>query len=58
MAEILMVDGRDHLIAGVGHVLNAAMTLPEAASGLVFLGFGFCDFFWLAFGFVFFGRNG
>jgi hypothetical protein len=42
MAEIWMVDGRGLLIAGVGHVLNAAMMLSEAASEIWF-------FFWFFF---------
>lgn len=47
MAEILMVGGRGHLIAGVGHVLTAAIMLPEVVPGLFFFfwSFGFCGFF-------------
>jgi hypothetical protein len=52
MAEILMVDGRGLLIARVGHVLDAAMMLPEAASEILFLFFVGVFF---SFGFVFCG---
>lgn len=46
MAEILMVGGRGHLIAGVGHVLTAAIMLPEVVPGLFFFwSLGFCGFF-------------
>lgn len=43
MAEILMVGGRGHLIAGVGHVLTAAIMLPEVVLGLFFF-FGVLGF--------------